>query len=148
MARLREIGARPEVLEETEAIMTRRLQEFDDADSIVVRTLEDADTVLATMAGGTDSLLDTDFFAAAVAALGKGAVLQAMGVPQPQPFDPAVVVLGTEAIEELLEDVVLVPTYDGLLIAELYDGGQSQTTLLFVYGAITCRLSITASTLK
>ena len=106
----------------------------DDAGSIVVRTLEDADTVLATMAGGTDSLLDTDFFAAAVAALGKGAVLQAMGVPQPQPFDPAVVVLGTEAIEELLEDVVLVPAYDGLLIAELYDGGQSQTKLLFVYG--------------
>jgi hypothetical protein len=106
----------------------------DDAGSIVMRTLEDADTVLATIAGATDSLLDTDFFAAAVAALGKGAVLQAMGVPQPQPYDPAVVVLGTEAIEELLQDVVLVPAYDGLLIAELYDGGHSQTKLLFVYG--------------
>jgi hypothetical protein len=35
VARLRELGAGPEVLEELEAIMTRRLQEIDDADSIV-----------------------------------------------------------------------------------------------------------------
>jgi hypothetical protein len=35
VARLRELGARPEVLEEPEAIMTRRLKEIDDADSIV-----------------------------------------------------------------------------------------------------------------
>ena len=61
-------------------------------------------------------------------------MLQAIGVPQPQPFDPAVVVLSTEAIEELLQDVVLVPAYDGVLITELYDGEQTQTKLLFVYG--------------
>jgi hypothetical protein len=106
----------------------------DDGGSIVARTLEGADVVLTTMAGGTDSLLDTDVFGAAVGALGKGAVLQAIGVPQPQLFDAAVVVLNTEAIEELLQDVVLVPSYDGLLIAELYDGGRSQTELLYVYG--------------
>jgi hypothetical protein len=108
----------------------------DDAGSTVVRTLEPADmeAVLTTAAGTSSSLLDTDFFGAALAALGKGAVLQTIGVPQPQLFDPAVVVLGTEAIEELLQDVVLVPAYDGLLIAELYDGGVSQTELLFVYG--------------
>jgi hypothetical protein len=106
----------------------------DDAGSTVVRTLEGADAVLATMAGGTDSLLDTDLFAAARAALGKGAVLQSIGVPGPQLFDPAVIVLSTEAIEELLQDVVFVPPYNGLLIAELYDGGESQTELLFVYG--------------
>ena len=35
VARLRELGAGPEVLEEPEAIMTRRLQAIDDADSIV-----------------------------------------------------------------------------------------------------------------
>lgn len=106
----------------------------DEPGSIVARTLEGADVVLTTIAGGTDSLLDTDVFGAAAGALGKGAVLQAIGVPQPQLFDPAVVVLSTETIDELLQDVVLVPRYDGLLIAELYDGGRSQTELLFVYG--------------
>jgi hypothetical protein len=35
VARLRELGAGPEVLEQREAIMTRRLREIDDADSIV-----------------------------------------------------------------------------------------------------------------
>jgi hypothetical protein len=35
VAKLRELGAGPELFEELEAIMTRRLQEIDDADSIV-----------------------------------------------------------------------------------------------------------------
>jgi hypothetical protein len=106
----------------------------DGAGSVVARTLEGADTVLATMAGGQDSLLDTDLFATAVAALGKGAVLQAVGLPGAQPFDPAVIVLSTESIDQLLDDVVLVPRYDGLLLAEVYDGERSQTELVFAYG--------------
>jgi hypothetical protein len=108
----------------------------DEGGSTVVRTLDAADmeAVLTTVAGGADSLLDTDFFAAVLPALGDGDVLQATSVQQPLLLDPAVLVLSTEAIEEVLESVVLVPPYRGLVIAELYGGRESHAELLFVYG--------------
>jgi hypothetical protein len=108
----------------------------DDAGSTVVRTLDPADmeAVLSTVAGSASSLLDTEFFAATVDALGKGAVLQAIGVPAPQPFDPGLQVLSTEALAQALPDVALVPAYGGVLIAELYDGERTQTEVLFAYG--------------
>jgi hypothetical protein len=107
-----------------------------DTGSTVVRTLDAADmeSVLTTMAGASDSLLDTEFFAAVVNALGDGDVLQATSLAQPQPLDPAALLLTEQGIEEVLEQIVLVPPYRGVVIAQSYDGAQSSTELLFVYG--------------
>ena len=106
-----------------------------DAEATVVRTEDPADmqSVLATIAGRADSLLDDGLLAAAVPALGEGDVLQVMAVEGPIGFDPAALLLGPEEFEELLAEMVLVEPYDGVVIGEVYDGERSQTAVVLVY---------------
>ncbi len=106
-----------------------------DAEATVVRTEDPADmqSVLATVAGRADSLLDDGLLVAAVPALGEGDVLQVMAVEGPIGFDPAALLLGPEEFEELLAEMVLVEPYDGVVIGEVYDGERSQTAVVLVY---------------
>ena len=105
------------------------------AEATVVRTEDPADmqSVLATVAGRADSLLDDGLLVAAVPALGEGDVLQVMAVEGPIGFDPAALLLGPEEFEELLAEMVLVEPYDGVVIGEMYDGERSQTAVVLVY---------------
>ena len=106
-----------------------------DGEATVVRTIDAADmeAVLSTSAGDADSLLDDDFVAAAVAALGEGDVLQVMAVDEAIGFDPAALLLNPDAAEQLLADLVLLQPYDGVVIADLYDGALTSTEVLLVH---------------
>jgi hypothetical protein len=106
-----------------------------DGEATVVRTVDPADmqSVLATVTGAGDSLLDDELFAAALPALTDGVVMQVMAVDQPIGFDPVALGLTPEEFEQLLAELVLVGPYEGLVIAELFDGEQSLTKVLLVY---------------
>ena len=106
-----------------------------DSEATVVRTIDPADmeAVLSTAAGNGDSLLDDDFVAGAVAAIGDDEVLQVMAIDEAIRFDPAALILTPEAIEEILAETVLLQIYDGLMIVDLYDGAETRTEVLLVY---------------
>jgi hypothetical protein len=105
------------------------------AEATVVRTVDamDIEAVLSTVAGRADSLLDGDFFATALPALGDGDVLQAMAVDEAIAFDPADLVLTEAGVEALLADMILLHPYRGVVIAEIYNEGQSHTQVLLVH---------------
>jgi hypothetical protein len=106
-----------------------------DGEATVVRTVDPADmlSVLATVTGAGDSLLDDELFAAALPALSDGVVMQVMAVDQPIGFDPVALGLTPEEVEQLLAEIVIVEPYEGLVVAELFDGEQSMTKVLLVY---------------
>jgi hypothetical protein len=108
-----------------------------DAEAIVVRTVAAADmeAVLSTVAGRGDSLLDVDMVAAAVDALGDGDVIQATAVAGTIAFDAAALALNPESFEALLAEMVLLQSYNGVVIAEVYDGEQSHTEVLLLHSS-------------
>jgi hypothetical protein len=108
-----------------------------DADATVVRTVDAADmeALLSTVAGRSDSLLDVDMFAAAVDALGDGVVIQVTAVDEAIAFDPVSLSLSPENFEALLAEMVLLEPYEGVVIAELYDGAESRTEILLVHAS-------------
>jgi hypothetical protein len=107
-----------------------------DADATVVRTVDAADVeaVLSTAAGATDSLLDRESIAAAVAgAAGAAGVLQVIA-SEPVAFDPgSLIIRDPEEVETLLADMVLLEPYNGVVIVDLFDGAQTETKVLLVH---------------
>jgi hypothetical protein len=108
-----------------------------DTEATVVRTVAAADmeAVLSTVAGRGDSLLDVDLWATAVDALGDGDVIQVTAVDEAIAFDPLNLTLTPEQVEVLGDTMVLLQPYDGVVIAELYDGEEWRTEVLLVHGA-------------
>jgi hypothetical protein len=89
--------------------------------------------VLSTLAGRSDSLLQTEFFAAVRDVLGEVDVIQATAVDEPVGFDPAALMLTPEAIEAMLADTVLLQPYEGIVIADVDDGEQPHTKVFLVH---------------
>jgi hypothetical protein len=109
----------------------------DDTEATVVRTVAagDMEAVLSTIGGRGDSLLDVDMIAAAVDALGNGDVIQVTAMAGAIGFDAVSQTMSPEQIEAMLADMVLLQPYDGVVIAELYDGSESQTKVLLLHGS-------------
>jgi hypothetical protein len=108
-----------------------------DAEATVVRTIApgDMEAVLSTVAGRGDSLLDVDAFATAVDTLGDGDVIQVTAVDEATAFDLVELRLTPDRIEALGETLVLLQPYDGVVIADLYDGEQSHTEILLLHAS-------------
>jgi hypothetical protein len=99
-----------------------------------VRTIvaADAEAVLATAAGASDSAMTTDFLGAIGEVLAHEVVMQAMIQPGATPFAPPIDV-SPELIEALLDDAVLVQPYLGIAVVEIADDDGSRTDVILVY---------------
>ena len=98
-----------------------------DTAATVARTIDaaDAEAILSTAAGATDSLLDAAPAAAAVVAVaddGDSEVLQLIA--------SAALAFATESVPA---DIVLLQPYDSIVIVDLYAGAQTTTKVLLVH---------------